>query len=58
VITSALTFLFNGLPVNLFPEPYQPFLLVLQRLIPYLGSIGSYVISWDWDWITNENTGE
>ncbi|KAF8800953.1 hypothetical protein BYT27DRAFT_7116338 [Phlegmacium glaucopus] len=50
VITTALTWFFNNLPVDVFPPPMRPDLILLQRLVPLLGYIGS-LISWSWSTI-------
>ncbi|KAK0211099.1 hypothetical protein DFS33DRAFT_1240236, partial [Desarmillaria ectypa] len=50
MIASALTWLFTHIPISLFPPPVQPALLLLQKIVPYLGYIGSF-ISWSWSTI-------
>ncbi|KAF9483889.1 hypothetical protein BDN70DRAFT_873290 [Pholiota conissans] len=56
MITTALTWFFNNLPVNSLPPPVRPAALLLQRLVPYLGYIGTF-ISWSWSTIKSYNIG-
>ncbi|KAF8800963.1 hypothetical protein BYT27DRAFT_7174876 [Phlegmacium glaucopus] len=56
VITTALTWFFNNLPVDVFPPPMRPGLILLQRLVPLLGYIGSF-ISWSWSTIRGYDVG-
>ncbi|KAJ3510960.1 hypothetical protein NLJ89_g4375 [Agrocybe chaxingu] len=50
MITTALTWFFNNLPVSSLPLAVQPAALLLRRLAPYLGYIGTF-ISWSWSTI-------
>ncbi|KAF8875874.1 hypothetical protein CPB84DRAFT_1853144 [Gymnopilus junonius] len=56
MITTALTWFFNNLPVTSLPAPLQPAALLLQRLAPYLGYIGTF-ISWSWSTIKSYDVG-
>ncbi|KIY73205.1 hypothetical protein CYLTODRAFT_440030 [Cylindrobasidium torrendii FP15055 ss-10] len=56
LITTALTWLFSNIPVALFPLPMQPVLLLLQKLIPFVGYIGTF-ISWSWGTVKNYDVG-
>ncbi|KAF9265573.1 hypothetical protein L218DRAFT_832422, partial [Marasmius fiardii PR-910] len=56
LITTALTWFFNNIPVAALPLPMQPAVFMLQKLCPYLGYIGTF-ISWGWDSIRNFDTG-
>lgn len=47
LITTALKWLLDHLPVKLVPPQFRPVLMVLKRLIPYLGYIGVF-IAWSW----------
>ncbi|KAG7448089.1 uncharacterized protein BT62DRAFT_752856 [Guyanagaster necrorhizus] len=55
-ITAALTWLFTHIPISLLPPPIQPALLLLQKVVPYLGYIGSF-ISWSWSTIKGYDIG-
>ncbi|EDR00433.1 uncharacterized protein LACBIDRAFT_295792 [Laccaria bicolor S238N-H82] len=56
MITTALTWFFNNLPITSFPAPLQPALLLLQRIAPFLGYIGTF-ISWSWSTIKSYDVG-
>ncbi|KAL0066405.1 hypothetical protein AAF712_006447 [Marasmius tenuissimus] len=56
LITSSLTWFFTNIPVAALPLPMQPALLMLQKLVPYLGYIGS-LITWSWDAVKSFDTG-
>jgi hypothetical protein len=56
MITTALTWFFNNLPVTALPPPLQPAALLLQRIAPYLGYIGTF-ISWSWSTIKGYDIG-
>ncbi|TFK68011.1 hypothetical protein BDN72DRAFT_842319 [Pluteus cervinus] len=56
LITTALTWFFNNLPVSSLPLPVQPVVILLQRLVPYLGYIGTF-ISWSWGTIKGYDKG-
>ncbi|KDR67874.1 hypothetical protein GALMADRAFT_257765 [Galerina marginata CBS 339.88] len=56
MITTALTWFFNNLPVTALPPPVQPAALLLQRIAPYLGYIGTF-ISWSWSTIKGYDIG-
>ncbi|PPQ97233.1 hypothetical protein CVT26_000758 [Gymnopilus dilepis] len=56
MITTALTWFFNNLPVSSLPAALQPAALLLQRLAPYLGYIGTF-ISWSWSTIKSYDVG-
>ncbi|KAG2016499.1 hypothetical protein CC2G_009664 [Coprinopsis cinerea AmutBmut pab1-1] len=56
MITTALTWFFNNIPVASLPIAVQPTVLLLQRLAPYLGYIGTF-ISWSWQQIKSYDVG-
>lgn len=56
MITTALTWFFNNLPINSLPLALRPTLLLLQRIAPYLGYIGTF-ISWTWSTIKSYDKG-
>ena len=56
LIAAALAWFFNNLPVNLFPPHVRPALLLLQRIVPYLGYIATF-ISWSWGAIKSYDVG-
>ena len=57
VLSVALSWGFKGLPIHLFPPPFQHFLVLLQGLNPFIGPIGSF-ISWAWIWISSYDAGQ
>ncbi|KAF9030728.1 hypothetical protein BDZ89DRAFT_949390 [Hymenopellis radicata] len=56
MITTALTWLFSNLPVSAFPLPMQPAILLFQKLVPYVGYIGTF-ISWSWSTVKSYDVG-
>ncbi|KAK7047939.1 hypothetical protein VNI00_006267 [Paramarasmius palmivorus] len=56
MISSSLSWMFANLPVAMFPPPMQPALMMLQKLVPYLSYIGTF-ISWSWDTVKSFDTG-
>lgn len=57
LITSALTWFFNNIPVDMLPLPLQPTVMLFQRLAPYLGYIGTF-IAWSWGTVKSYDVGE
>ena len=57
LITTALTWFFNNIPVEVLPLPLQPTVLLLQRLAPYLGYIGTF-IAWSWNQVRSYDVGK
>jgi len=47
MITAALKWLLDHLPITLMPPQLRPAMTVLRRLVPYLGYIGGF-IAWSW----------
>ena len=47
IMTTALKWLLDRIPVKLFPPQFRPILMALKRLAPYLGYIGAF-IAWSW----------
>lgn len=56
MITVALTWFFNNLPVAALPLAVRPALYLLQRLVPYLGYLGTF-IAWSWNTIKTYDVG-
>ncbi|KAL0065240.1 hypothetical protein AAF712_007751 [Marasmius tenuissimus] len=56
LITTALTWTFAHLPMDMVPAPMQSALLMLQLLVPYLGYMGTF-ISWSWSTIKDYDVG-
>ncbi|KAF5392381.1 hypothetical protein D9757_001500 [Collybiopsis confluens] len=56
MISSALVWFFVHLPISMFPPPMQPMILVLQKIIPYITYIGTF-ISWSWSQIKSYDIG-
>ncbi|KAJ7491166.1 hypothetical protein FB451DRAFT_1222276 [Mycena latifolia] len=55
-LTAALTWFFSNLPVASFPPPLQPAMILLQRLVPFVSYIGTF-ISWSWSTIRGFDRG-
>ncbi|KAJ7460887.1 hypothetical protein B0H11DRAFT_1682714, partial [Mycena galericulata] len=55
-ITAALTWFFTNLPISTFPPPVQPAMILLQRLVPFISYIGTF-ISWSWTTIRGFDRG-
>ena len=56
LIATALAWFFNNLPVDLFPIQVRPALFLMQRIVPYLGYIATF-ISWSWGSIKGYDIG-
>ncbi|KAF6755082.1 hypothetical protein DFP72DRAFT_1045615 [Ephemerocybe angulata] len=56
LLTSALTWFFNNIPLDILPLPLQPTVLLLRRLAPYLGYIGTF-IAWSWSTVKSYDLG-
>ncbi|KAJ3976415.1 hypothetical protein EV361DRAFT_784659, partial [Lentinula raphanica] len=56
MITTALTWLLDNIPLAILPPPVQPVLLILQRIVPYVNDIGSF-IAWSWENVKEYDTG-
>ncbi|KAF7359197.1 hypothetical protein MSAN_01261700 [Mycena sanguinolenta] len=56
IITAALTWFFTNLPVSTFPPPLQPAMILLQRLVPLVSYLGTF-ISWSWSTIRGFDQG-
>ncbi|KAJ8072270.1 hypothetical protein PM082_015829 [Marasmius tenuissimus] len=56
LITTALTWTFAHLPMDMVPAPMRSALLMLQLLVPYLGYMGTF-ISWSWSTIKDYDVG-
>ncbi|KAI5118387.1 hypothetical protein M0805_005849 [Coniferiporia weirii] len=57
LITTALTWLFDHLPMTILPMHLQPAAAVLKCLAPLLGAIGTF-ISWSWRAIGTFDKGQ
>ncbi|TFK44044.1 hypothetical protein BDQ12DRAFT_708087 [Crucibulum laeve] len=56
MITTALTWFFNNLPLSALPAAVRPAVMLLQGIAPYLGYIGTF-ISWSWSTIKSYDLG-
>ncbi|KAJ4478514.1 hypothetical protein C8R41DRAFT_729955, partial [Lentinula lateritia] len=56
MISAALTWLFAQIPIAVFPPPLQPVVLLLQKIVPYISYIGTF-ISWSWEAVKEYDTG-
>lgn len=57
MISAALTWLFAQIPIAVFPPPLQPVVLLLQKIVPYISYIGTF-ISWSWEAVKEYDTGK
>ncbi|KAJ7778649.1 hypothetical protein DFH07DRAFT_730618 [Mycena maculata] len=55
-VSVALTWFFTNLPISTFPPPVQPAMILLQRLVPFVSYIGTF-ISWSWSTIRGFDRG-
>ncbi|KAH7925522.1 hypothetical protein BV22DRAFT_1033891 [Leucogyrophana mollusca] len=56
MITTALKWLLDHLPIKLVPPQFRPAMTILRRLVPYLGYIGGFV-AWSWSAIKTFDKG-
>ncbi|KIK93587.1 hypothetical protein PAXRUDRAFT_828830 [Paxillus rubicundulus Ve08.2h10] len=56
IITTALKWLMDHLPIPLLPPQMRPAVAVLRRLVPYLGYMGG-LIAWSWTAIRSFDKG-
>ncbi|KAF9227334.1 hypothetical protein BS17DRAFT_695023 [Gyrodon lividus] len=56
IITTALKWLMDHLPVALLPPQMRPGVAVLRRLVPYLGYMGG-LIAWSWSAVRSFDKG-
>ncbi|KAF9241595.1 hypothetical protein BU15DRAFT_44762 [Melanogaster broomeanus] len=56
MITAALKWLMDHLPMPLLPPQMRPAVAILRRLVPYLGYIGGF-IAWSWSAIKSFDKG-
>jgi hypothetical protein len=47
IITTALQWLLNRVPLRVVPPQFRFGFMVAQRLVPYLGYVGGFV-AWSW----------
>ncbi|KAG8984126.1 hypothetical protein FRB93_006705 [Tulasnella sp. JGI-2019a] len=47
MVTAAIGWLINNIPMAMLPLPLQPAITLLKAVVPYLGYIGGF-ISWSW----------
>jgi hypothetical protein len=56
MITTALTWILNKLPVKLLPPQLRPAVMLAKKLIPFTGYIGA-AIAWSWSSIKGLDKG-
>ncbi|KAJ3848609.1 hypothetical protein EV368DRAFT_11483, partial [Lentinula lateritia] len=56
MVSAALAWLFTQIPLAVLPPPVQPLVLVLQKIVPYISYIGTF-ISWSWETVKEYDTG-
>ncbi|KAF7437159.1 hypothetical protein PC9H_003995 [Pleurotus ostreatus] len=56
MITTALKWIVDNIPTAMIPLPLQPALLVIQRIVPFIGYIGGF-IAWSWSTIKSYDEG-
>jgi len=57
MITAALKWLLDKVPMMLIPPPFRPAAMMLKRLTPYLGYVGGFV-AWSWERIKKRDKGD
>ncbi|KAJ7017961.1 hypothetical protein C8F04DRAFT_408661 [Mycena alexandri] len=57
MITAALKYLLDKIPLMLLPPQVRPAVMVLKRLTPYLGYVGVF-IAWSWTAIKARDKGD
>jgi hypothetical protein len=43
MITTALTWLLENLPIDMIPVTVRPVVMVLRRIVPFIGYIGAFI---------------
>lgn len=56
IITGALKWLMDHIPLPLLPPQMRPAVMVLRRLVPYLGYVGGF-IAWSWSAVKSFDKG-
>lgn len=56
IITTALQWLMDHLPVALLPPQMRPGVVILRHLVPYVGYMGGF-IAWGWTAIRSFDKG-
>ncbi|KDQ63147.1 hypothetical protein JAAARDRAFT_188754 [Jaapia argillacea MUCL 33604] len=56
MITAALKWLVDHIPVSMLPPQVRPAVILIQRLLPYVGYIGAF-IAWSWSAIKSYDKG-
>jgi hypothetical protein len=56
VLATALQWLFNKVPVAMFPPQVRPSVMLAKKLVPYAGYIGA-AIAWSWTAIKGYDKG-
>ncbi|KAA1467798.1 hypothetical protein DENSPDRAFT_832939 [Dentipellis sp. KUC8613] len=56
IITTALKWLLDSVPVAIVPPQFRAGLLIAQRLVPYLGYVGGFM-AWSWGAIKSFDQG-
>ncbi|TFY69391.1 hypothetical protein EVG20_g3169, partial [Dentipellis fragilis] len=57
IITTALKWLLDSVPVAIVPPQFRAGLLIAQRLVPYLGYVGGF-LAWSWGAIKSFDQGD
>ncbi|KAF9032078.1 hypothetical protein BJ165DRAFT_1320395, partial [Panaeolus papilionaceus] len=56
LLTTALTWFLNNLPINSLPIAVRPAFLLLQHIAPFVGYIGTF-LSWSWKTVKSYDVG-
>ena len=56
LVTTALKWLLDHVPILLIPPNMRPALKILKGLVPYLGYVGGFV-AWSWSYIKKFDKG-
>ena len=56
IITTALKWLLDHVPLTVIPPQFRPGLMIAQRLVPYLGYVGGF-LAWSWGAVKSFDKG-
>jgi hypothetical protein len=56
MLTTALQWLFNKIPMVAIPPQLKPGMLIAKRFLPYIGYVGA-AIAWSWSSVKSYNKG-
>ncbi|THV06519.1 hypothetical protein K435DRAFT_773211 [Dendrothele bispora CBS 962.96] len=56
MLTAALKWVLDQVPIMMVPPQFQPGMMMLRRVSPYLGYVGAF-IAWSWEKVQRSDTG-